>query len=697
MNRKKILSIALTITFILSSLGVVLSLPSTASAFPSHDPQPSDYIFYDGFERSGTVGWPYWAANSVKDTFSNDHAYTGINSVKVATTGDGNSLSLFRFMSNDSTAGKNEGIMTEVALWDTHAWAIHEQVNLFLSNLGATSYIGLGVHCDTSRELYSYWYSNAGAPIVYEMTSIPRTVGWVVLGIQSVSHTQYRFYINHDWVGNCTIADATGMDYYGVYVHDIAGIGTTYYFDDFFVYPFFQDQIWHYSKIAIGNNLPYTTWAALEPTVLYDGGIYKLWYRAVKNPDGVTQWSDLGYATSTDGLNWTPYAAGPLVNLTYYGACPFVMKSGSTYYLYYEYNSYDWILSTSADGITWGAAVHTNLGKGGTSAWDHVGLGNICVWKEGAVFNALYEARSNSTIWSIGYANSTDGVHWTKYASNPVTPAGTVFGNPEIHKYGETYYMLAHGDYSRNQYPPCDIYLLKSTNLITWTNCTFSTQFTRLINYYGMREQAADPTYYEVGARHFLMFAGTKNSTNEQRLYISESKYSLEQIADGDVLQWGTHFMGGIGVTNNVTTSGKYWYSGINALKGTYTDNFSVNSTTDINITMTVFGNLSVEWTADSGTGSPAVNYTVYGLEPDKTFYICVDEGIYQTIKSTDNGTLSFSYSGSSGSHVFTVDFTMVHAFGVLWIILPIVLVLAIVMSILPAIIGGTAGSGRKN
>ncbi len=101
-------------------------------------------------------------------------------------------------------------------------------------------------------------------------------------------------------------------------------------------------------------------------TVIYDGGIYKMWYGGYDgNPNKI------GYATSIDGRNWTKQNSGnPVLN--------------------------------------WGSS----------GSWDDNGLYSVSVIKDGTTYKMWYTGHDGS--YAIGYATSSDGIVWTKYASNPV-------------------------------------------------------------------------------------------------------------------------------------------------------------------------------------------------------------------------------------------------------------------------------------
>lgn len=65
-------------------------------------------------------------------------------------------------------------------------------------------------------------------------------------------------------------------------------------------------------------------YAVQEPSVLYEDGLFEMWYTCGWNIEGMC------YATSPDGMNWTRHKNGmQLINNVAHG---FVIKVGSTYY-----------------------------------------------------------------------------------------------------------------------------------------------------------------------------------------------------------------------------------------------------------------------------------------------------------------------------------------------------------------------------
>jgi predicted GH43/DUF377 family glycosyl hydrolase len=197
------------------------------------------------------------------------------------------------------------------------------------------------------------------------------------------------------------------------------------------------------------------------PTVLFDNGLYRMWYVA----DGYAPyrtWS-IGYAVSEDGLNWFHYDKNPVLlpgftfdnGYTWGGT---VLKDGSQYKMYYgAYSSatQKWSvgLAVSTDGRQWTKHLTPVMTAGATGSWDEVGDNAPCVIKEGPGQYVMWFTGSNSsTIVALGYATSPDGITWTKFEGNPILTREP--SNPwesylvtdcRIAKVGTTYHMFYHG------------------------------------------------------------------------------------------------------------------------------------------------------------------------------------------------------------------------------------------------------------
>lgn len=125
-----------------------------------------------------------------------------------------------------------------------------------------------------------------------------------------------------------------------------------------------------------------------------------------------------------------------------------VVKSGSTFHMYYSNATGDIRHATSSDGITWTDDAANNPVLSGTAAqWDSAQVWLPRVWIDGSTWYMLYTGRDESGDNHIGYATSSDGITWTKYGSNPIlsgTAAAWDDGDVElssIMKVGSTWYL----------------------------------------------------------------------------------------------------------------------------------------------------------------------------------------------------------------------------------------------------------------
>ena len=109
-----------------------------------------------------------------------------------------------------------------------------------------------------------------------------------------------------------------------------------------------------------------------DPSVIYDGiNDWKMWFDAW---DGSDIWRSLGYATSTDGINWSKYGAV--------------------------------------------------LDKGTSGEWDDYKIHHPSVVKEGSTYYMYYGGHRSGQSYRIGMATSSNGINWTKYAENPILTWG---------------------------------------------------------------------------------------------------------------------------------------------------------------------------------------------------------------------------------------------------------------------------------
>jgi predicted GH43/DUF377 family glycosyl hydrolase len=154
-----------------------------------------------------------------------------------------------------------------------------------------------------------------------------------------------------------------------------------------------------------------------------------MWYH------GYSDMSRIGYATSPNGLNWTKHSTNPVLDIglgnawDYHGVGhPSVIKDGDTYKMWYEgYDGWYWRIghASSPDGINWTRHPENPvLSEGVSGTWDDGGVNAPSVFKDGDVYYLLYVGKDSGGTTRIGYANSKDGIHWTKSSTNPYLSPG---------------------------------------------------------------------------------------------------------------------------------------------------------------------------------------------------------------------------------------------------------------------------------
>jgi predicted GH43/DUF377 family glycosyl hydrolase len=171
------------------------------------------------------------------------------------------------------------------------------------------------------------------------------------------------------------------------------------------------------------------------PMVIKDGATYKMWYTG-SDGSAIPPYR-IGYATSSDGITWTKDPSNPIFGL---GTSPAwddtkvymasVIFDGVTYKLWYTGNNgpNDRIgYATSPDGISWTRYAGNScsgtsgpgcvLDKGTAGSWDDVAVRKPTVVYDGALYHMWFSGLDGAN-WRIGYATSSDGIAWAKYAGN---------------------------------------------------------------------------------------------------------------------------------------------------------------------------------------------------------------------------------------------------------------------------------------
>jgi len=166
------------------------------------------------------------------------------------------------------------------------------------------------------------------------------------------------------------------------------------------------------------------------PSVIYDGNLYKMWYSS----QDISLNYNVCYAYSNDGINWTKKTDAPVINKGASGEWdshaitnPTIVFDGSGYKAWYlgSDGSHRRIgFAESADGINWTKhPANPVLDIGSIGEWDSQDIADPYVVYTGTEYKIWYSGKN--TNWKIGLAVSQDGVNWTKSSSNPVVSNGS--------------------------------------------------------------------------------------------------------------------------------------------------------------------------------------------------------------------------------------------------------------------------------
>jgi len=221
-------------------------------------------------------------------------------------------------------------------------------------------------------------------------------------------------------------------------------------------------QVLSYTEFDVGPAEPVLTrgapgaWDELKREkvqVVQEGGTFKMWYEGHTAAGGQAT-SKIGYATSSDGLTWIPYAGNPVINRSSSDQdISVVPQPDGSYWMYIEVNNATIDLLTSPDGINWSPSPANPVKSTAASP---------VVWREGSSWYMLYEHMAGATL-DIWLATSSDGITWTDSPANPVI-SDTSFTAPDsIVKEGSLYHLYYH---TANN----GMWHATSTNLTNWTD-----------------------------------------------------------------------------------------------------------------------------------------------------------------------------------------------------------------------------------
>lgn len=188
-----------------------------------------------------------------------------------------------------------------------------------------------------------------------------------------------------------------------------------------------------------------------RPMVIIDGGAYVMWYSGLNA--GETTNYKIGRAVSTDGITWTK-DADPVLEPTGSGwesvhvAAAWVIKmpDGENPYKMWYTGTNDPTreaaqigFAESADGITWTRhGSNPVLLPGVSGDWDDLGVAGPVVLYDptsATPYKMWYKGWRADQSGYLGYATSTDGITWTKY-NNPGTNSPEFVNSDPVLQWG---------------------------------------------------------------------------------------------------------------------------------------------------------------------------------------------------------------------------------------------------------------------
>jgi hypothetical protein len=503
-------------------LWFLLALPVCAQNAPSHGFFDSTAALVLDYSSGDTLDWSAISANATLSGFA---------------------MTLRGFVTNNSNSGYidlgTQTYLDTATNFTIHVWTLSDTANTnhgFIDKSSGLSYTK-GFSSAFSLGKYQFFWNAVGVPTLtcqsvvsngwhlFSMACTPTNFFIYVDGLPETGYSgtlwpsssgislrlgQRRDSTTLSWIGGLgrseiwqrTASDADVLQYYELtrplYT---SGVSTnTYQFN----------KPWTVCGTVLQTNAVFEESTVSEPTVIYtntSGAFLWTMYYTV----GWTT-SSTRYATSTDGKNWTKQ--GIVVNNS---ARNFVYLAATNDYrmITSPYPAQDKLqLCGSPNGTnSWGAVTNI-LSLGG--AWESQNIANSCVIMDGGKHKMLYEAKGAGNVWAIGYADSTDGTNWVKYAFNPVISATGSVGGPFWWKgTNGVYYALVHA--APTGVLPTDVYKWASPNGTTsWARVSSYPYLQRYAQDEGAglsTGQVADPNVACANGTNYFYLSTSSNGT----------------------------------------------------------------------------------------------------------------------------------------------------------------------------------------
>jgi sucrose-6-phosphate hydrolase SacC (GH32 family) len=202
--------------------------------------------------------------------------------------------------------------------------------------------------------------------------------------------------------------------------------------------------------------------------IIKEGDLWRLWYTGYAEPKKGPY--KLGYATSSDGLNWRRHADNPIYG-DHWVEDMMIVQDGGKYWMFAEGLDDEAHLLVSDDGLKWQRLGPLDVRMKNGQPIAKGPYGTPTAWREDGVWYLFYE-RGDKGVW---LATSRDMKVWTNLQDEPVLRPGPgeydrdMIALNQIIKQRGRYYAYYHG--SATTGPNARLWsraVATSTDLIHW-------------------------------------------------------------------------------------------------------------------------------------------------------------------------------------------------------------------------------------
>lgn len=281
------------------------------------------------------------------------------------------------------------------------------------------------------------------------------------------------------------------------------------------------------NPVLVKTGSIYDVGGVIQPKVIFDGNIFKMWYSNETN-NGV---HSIGYATSTDGLQWYRKVDKPVLNPGLVGkwdsygvSVGAVIKDNGTYKMYYIGNAahsgpYQVGLAVSSDGINWTKNPNPILYADSLLEFSTI---TSEVLKVSNKYHMYYSTSTSTGKRVVCLAFSDDGVKWTRYSKHPILSVtegweGIGAYYPSV-IFDQNKYFMVYQNYKESA---TAFGSATSTDGIIWTKSSKNPIFTQNDSYNNWTNYLQNPYLVKINNEYRLYYVGYNWLTYEAKIGIA--------------------------------------------------------------------------------------------------------------------------------------------------------------------------------